>query len=61
MGTSKNLFPSEVLQKQGRPPKPNRQILNAILWIAKSGAAWRYLPERYGAWQIVYGKFKKAR
>ena len=55
----KDLLPSEALHKQGRPPKPNRQMLNAILWIAKSGAAWRDLPERYGAWQTVYGKFKK--
>ena len=55
----KDSLPSELLQKQGRLSKPNRQILNAILWIAKSGAAWRDLLERYGAWQTVYGKFKK--
>jgi len=53
----KNFLPSQALQKQGRPPKLNRQILNAILWIAKSGAAWSDLLERYGAWQTVYGKF----
>ena len=36
----KDWLPSETVQKQGRPSRPNRQILNAILWIAKSGAAW---------------------
>ena len=55
----KDLLPPDQLEKQGRPPKPNRDMLNAILWIAKSGAAWRDLPERYGAWETVYGKFKK--
>jgi transposase len=55
----KELLPSEELPRQGRRPKPNRQMLNGILWIAKSGAAWRDLPERYGPWQTVYGKFMK--
>ena len=27
--------------KTGRPPKDNRLMFNAILWIARSGAAWR--------------------
>jgi len=49
----------DKLERQGRPPKANREMLNAILWIAKSGAAWRDLPERYGAWETVYGRFKK--
>ncbi len=32
----KYLFPKA---KTGRPPKDNRLIFNAILWIARSGAA----------------------
>lgn len=55
----KDLLPSDKLLKQGRPPKPNRIILNGILWIAKSGAPWRDLPERYGKWQTVYDRFNK--
>jgi transposase len=55
----KDYLPSDKLKKQGRPPKDNRIMLNAILWIAKSGAPWRDLPERYGAWETVYSKFKK--
>ena len=31
--------------------------MNGILWIARSGAVWRDLPERYGAWQTVYKRF----
>ena len=41
----KDKFP---IAKTGRPPIDNRIIFNAILWIARSGAAWRDLPERFG-------------
>lgn len=40
------LFP---VSKTGRPSKDNRLMLNTIFWIARSGAAWRDLPERYGS------------
>ena len=53
-----SLFP---VPKTGRPPKYNRLMFNAILWIARSGAAWRDLPERYGSWKTVYSRFCKWR
>ena len=34
----KDLFP---VAKTGRPPMDNRLMFNAILWIERSGAAWR--------------------
>lgn len=40
--------------KTGRRPKDPRQMLNGILWILRTGAPWRDLPERYGPWQTVY-------
>jgi len=52
----KELLPPENTGR-GRPSKPNRDMLNGIVWIAKSGAAWRDLPERFGAWQTVYERF----
>jgi transposase len=54
----KNLF---ITQKTGRPAKDNRMTFNAILWIARSGSAWRDLPERYGSWKTVYSRFCKWR
>ena len=54
----KDLFPTT---KTGRPPKDNRMVFNAILWIARSGSAWRDLPERYGSWKTVYSRFCKWR
>ena len=37
----------------------NRCIMNGILWIARTGAPWRTLPERYGKWQAVYARYRQ--
>ena len=54
-----DLLPPENTGKQGRPRKDNRTILNGMIWIARSGAPWRDLPERYGPWETVYSRFRK--
>jgi len=43
--------------RTGRPARDHRQIVNAILWIIRSGAPWRDLPEHYGPWQTVASRF----
>jgi transposase len=43
---------------EGRPSKSNRDIYNAILWINRTGAPWRDLPERFGPWETVYSRFR---
>ena len=53
----KQYFPDRQAGERGRPRKDSRQMLNGIVWIARSGAAWRDLPERYGPWQTVYKRF----
>lgn len=52
-------LPHENTGKRGRPGKDNRMMLNAMVWIARSGAPWRDLPERYGPWETVYSRFRK--
>lgn len=41
----------------GCPAKDHRLIINGILWILRTGAPWRDLPERYGPWSTVSGRF----
>jgi len=36
-------------------------MLNGMLWMVRSGAQWRELPEVYGPWQSVYARFAKWR
>ena len=43
--------------KTGRPAQDHRRILNGILWIVRTGAPWRDLPERYGPWRTVASRF----
>jgi transposase len=38
----------------GRPPADARQMLDGIMWILRTGAPWRDLPERFGPHQTVY-------
>ncbi len=42
-------------------PKDNRLMFNGILWIARNGATWRDIPERFGSWKTVYSRFCKWR
>jgi len=43
----------------GRTAKDNRLFVNAILWLAKTGAPWRDLPERFGDWNSVFQRFNR--
>lgn len=43
----------------GRPAKDHRTVLNGILWVLRTGAPWRDLPERYGPWPSVYSRFRR--
>lgn len=43
--------------RTGKPNHDHRRVVNGILWILRTGAPWRDLPERYGKWQSVATRF----
>jgi transposase len=43
----------------GVTAKDNRLFIDAVLWIAKTSAAWRDLPERFGNWNSVWKRFDR--
>ena len=45
----------------GRPAHDHRRIVNGIVFILRTGAPWRDLPERYGPWQTVASRFYRWR
>lgn len=44
----------------GRPRKISvRKLINAILYVTRSGCAWRLLPYGFPPWQTVYGYYRR--
>src|SRR5580658_3790752 len=36
-----------------------RRTVNGILWVLRTGAPWRDMPERYGNWNSVFVRFTR--
>jgi len=48
--------------RRGAPAMvPRRQMVDAMLFIGRTGCQWRYLPERYGAWSAVWAQWRRWR
>ena len=52
------LLPGQV-GSPGRSGDNNRLFLDAVLWIVRTGAPWRDLPERFGDWNSVFQRFNR--
>ena len=46
-------------KKRGRPRTALRAVLNACLYLVKTGAQWRLLPQNFPPWQTVYHHFRQ--
>lgn len=42
----------------GRTGSDARLFLEAVFWIARTGAQWRDLPPAFGKWNTVYHRFR---
>jgi transposase len=48
--------------KEGDPGahgEDNRLFVNGVIWVARTGAPWRDLPERFGNWNSVFQRFNR--
>ena len=43
----------------GCTAQDNRNFINGVLWISRSGAPWADLPERYGKYNSVYRRYSR--
>ena len=42
---------------KGRPRRDNRQVLEGILWILRTGARWKDLPAEFPPYQTCHRRF----
>lgn len=47
-----------------RPDAPQRrhdprEVFNAVLWMVRAGAPWRYLPTHFPPWELVYQQTRR--
>jgi putative transposase len=43
----------------GRPPKDDRNFIEAVLWWRRTGVPWRDLPEAFGPWKTIFNRFDR--
>lgn len=43
----------------GRPPKDDRNFVEAVLWWRRTGVPWRDLPDAFGPWKTVFNRFDR--
>ena len=42
----------------GRPRHDHRTVLTGILWVVRSKASWRAMPQEYGKWETAYKRYR---
>ena len=45
--------------QRGNVKIDNRQLLNALLYIAENICKWRLLPKEYGNWHTIYTRLRR--
>jgi hypothetical protein len=47
--------------RRGQQWQDHRGMLDGILWVMHTGAAWREVPATFGAWQTVHSRYQRWR
>lgn len=42
-----------------RPAQDNRRYFEGMMWMARTGAQWRQLPDAYGKWNSVFRRYRR--
>lgn len=45
--------------RRGQQWRDHRPMVAGILWVMRTGAAWRELPAEYGAWQTCHSRYAR--
>lgn len=54
-----SLLPQQNMQKGGRPRADDRQVLNGILWVLRTGAQWSEMPPQYGSYVTCWRRLRQ--
>ena len=46
-------------RSRGTSGRDNRLFVEAVLWIVRTGAPWRDLPEAFGPWNSAFRRFSR--
>lgn len=56
-------FPRDELKRPGRlggrPWRPAREVLDGVLWVLRTGAPWKDMPDRYPSYQTCHRRFQR--
>jgi transposase len=44
---------------KGRPRRSNREIVNGILWVLRTGARWKDMPEKFPPYQTCHRRLQE--
>ena len=58
MAPDRRLF-ARASRLVGVSAKDNRNFVNGVLWVLRSGAHWKDLPPGYGNWKSVHKRFTR--
>lgn len=42
----------------GRPRHDHRAVLGGMLWVVRTDASWREMPEEFGKWETAYKRYR---